>query len=111
MANGRVSKSPYARGKRFMALLMLSLLLIMWGIPILGSKLGGWDGNTTLAVVMPLAFGWFAIGAIGSFVIACPRCGRSVFRRGLMMSVPWPARACTKCGYDVAAPGQSEQKA
>jgi uncharacterized protein (DUF983 family) len=44
---------------------------------------------------------WLIVGSVGSFMIACPRCGRSVFLRRFMFGAPWPNRACSKCRTDL----------
>ena len=110
MADGRVSKSPYERGKRLMLLGVLSMFLIVWGVPILASGMGLSAGVAVGALVLPLGVVWVLAGGIGSFLIGCPRCGKSLFMRGIF-SVPWPARKCSKCGCDLTARGQSERKA
>ena len=109
MVDDRISKSPYSRGKRFMLLIVLSMFLIIWGIPLLGSKLG-WSEETIFGLIGPLSVIWLLTGGIGSFLIGCPRCGKSLFMRG-MWSVPWPARECSRCGNDLSVPGQSARKA
>jgi ribosomal protein S27AE len=110
MANDRISKSPYARAKRFMLLVVLSMFLIIWGIPLIARTLGVWGGETILGLIGPLSIVWLLAGGIGSFLIACPRCGKSLFMRGFW-SVPWPARECSRCGNDLTAPHRSERKA
>ena len=106
MANSRISKSPYTRGKRFMVLGLLSMLLVVWGGPTLVDMLGPWGG----AIVGGLAVIWLLGGGIGSFLLGCPRCGKSLFMRG-MWSVPWPARTCSRCGNDLTVADRSAGKA
>ena len=103
MASEPISRSPYSRGKRFLFLTVLSLFLIMWGIPIFAGGLGDWGASTILGLTSLLGIIWLLSGGIGSFLIACPRCGKSLFMRG-MWSVPWPARTCSRCGNDLTAP-------
>jgi len=50
--------------------------------------------------IMPLAALWLLVGGIGSLILACPNCGKSLFMRGFI-SVPWPAKICGKCGHDL----------
>lgn len=47
-----------------------------------------------------LAILWLMAGGMGSLLLACPRCGKSPFMRG-MISMPWPARICSRCGTDL----------
>ena len=73
---------------------------IMWGVPI-ALTVFGWPSGKVIFFVVPLALAWFLVGAVGSFLIACSNCGRSVFIRRLGFSAPWPARTCSKCGRDL----------
>lgn len=43
---------------------------------------------------------WFIYGLLGHLDFVCPRCGRSMFRSGIVYN-PWPQRNCTGCGYDL----------
>lgn len=83
-----------------MIALVLAPFAIMWGVPLL---LMPFDVpfETVMAVVFPLAIAWLIIGSVGGFLIACRKCGRSVFLRRFMLSTPWPARTCSKCGSDL----------
>jgi hypothetical protein len=83
-----------------MAASILSALAIMWGIPVIAA-IAGVTGAATLWVVFPLMVAWLLYFGVKSFMIGCPRCERSVFLRGLFLSVPWPARRCGKCGSDL----------
>lgn len=107
MASRRTAKSPYARGKRFVLLGVLSMLLVVWGGPILADMLGPWGG---VSIVGAISVIWLLGGGIGSFLLGCPRCGKSLFMRG-MWSMPWPARTCSKCGYDLTVAERSAGKA
>lgn len=80
--------------------IVLAAPAIMWGVPLALTPFG-WSFQSIMAVVMPLAFAWLLVGGIGSFLIACSNCRRSVFRRRFMLNTPWPARTCTKCGSDL----------
>ena len=46
---------------------------------------------------------WLSHGLVLLFVYRCPSCRRSLFMRDHMISVPWPAKTCSKCGYNLAA--------
>ena len=86
---------------------VVSVIAIMWGIPIAASPLG-LPGESVLWAVLPLAIVWFLYFGLKSFFIACPRCGRSVFetRWGpLCVFYPWPRRICSKCGGDLTVSG------
>lgn len=82
---------------------ILCALVVVWGMPIVASALGWWGQATFLAVSF-LVVVWFLYFGVGSLLIACPQCGRSVFVRGFGLSAPWPARQCGKCGRDLTAP-------
>ena len=83
-----------------MIAVVLAMPAIVWGVPLL---LMPFDlpFETVMVVVIPLAIAWLIIGSVGSFLIACRKCGRSVFLRRFMISTPWPARTCSKCGSDL----------
>jgi hypothetical protein len=98
MTNSR-PRSAYEQGKRLMIASFLSLLLIVWGIPIATSAVGLWH-PIVFSAILPLGIAWFLYFGIKSFKIACPICRRSVFIRGYGWSAPWPARRCSKCGRD-----------
>lgn len=83
-----------------MVAIIFALPAIMWGVPILLTALGSPFDNV-MNFLAPLMLIWFLVGAIGSFRIACPNCGRSVFLRRLMFSTPWPSHTCSKCGRDL----------
>jgi len=89
-------------GKRFTIAIAIGTPIIMWGIPLLFMALGLHNQNL-IALVIPLGITWFIVGSIGSLLIACRKCGRSVFIRRFMISTPWPARTCSKCGSDLTA--------
>jgi ribosomal protein S27AE len=92
--------SSYALGKRFMLAVLTAMFLIMWIIPLGLSAIGMPTDWTTHWIVLPLGMLWVLAGGIGSFLIRCPNCGKSLFMRG-MFSVPWPERHCSKCGEDL----------
>lgn len=83
-----------------MTAIILAMPAIMWGIPIALTAFD-WPFDKVMIVVMALALAWFVVGAIGSIMIACPNCGRSVFIRRLGFANPWPMRTCSKCGRDL----------
>jgi hypothetical protein len=83
-----------------MAAAVICLFAVMWGIPIAATAIGI-AGERILWVVAPLQILWFVYFAAKSVMIRCPRCGRSVFMRGLFLSVPWPAKRCGKCERDL----------
>ena len=62
--------------------MILALPAMMWGIPIIATAIG-FSSEAALIAVLPLAFAWFIVRSIGSFMIGCPDCGRSVFLRAL----------------------------
>jgi len=43
---------------------------------------------------------WLSHGLAALLAFRCPICGRSLFMRGEFLSVPWPAKTCSKCGGD-----------
>lgn len=98
----RREASPYQRGQRFILAVILATPAIMWSVPFAVTAMG-FSTEVAIIAVLPLAFVWFAVGSLGSFMIACPNCGRSVFLRRFMISAPWPARKCSKCGNDLTA--------
>lgn len=108
MANPRTLKSPYARGKRHMLLSLAAMPAIMWGIPFNAAALGIWTSSVILWVIMPLAVLLLLLGGFGSFLIRCPKCGKSVFVKYLYgffaYSVPWPERQCSRCRNDLTEP-------
>ncbi|RVQ65318.1 hypothetical protein EKN06_13870 [Croceicoccus ponticola] len=95
-------KTVYEIGRMHMAMGVASGLFIVWGIPLLASAVGMADGGMLDWVVLPLLLLWVVAFAIRSLKIACPRCGTSIFRRGLW-SVFWPARTCSRCGLDLTS--------
>ena len=99
--NLRKADSVYAVGRRHMLYTLVAIVTIIWGIPLTLSALGV-SFNATGLVIMPLAAGLMLINGIRSMLIACPRCGKSLFMRGFV-SVPWPARRCSRCGIDLTA--------
>ncbi|MFN3388581.1 MAG: hypothetical protein ACK40O_06575 [Allosphingosinicella sp.] len=50
----------------------------------------------------PLMITWVAVAGLGSLAFRCPRCGKNLFMKGIM-SVPWPAARCRRCGTDLTA--------
>jgi hypothetical protein len=93
-------RSPYAAGWRLMVRLIIALPLLVWGVPLVLVS-AGVGGDNVVFIALPFALVWFLIGSIGSFLIACPKCGRSVFIRRFGFSAPWPARNCSKCRQDL----------
>jgi len=83
-----------------MIALVLAMPVIVWGVPITATALG-LSPKAALVFTMPLVLIWLIVGSVGSFMIACPRCGRSVFLRRFMFGAPWPNRACSKCRTDL----------
>ncbi|WP_156500448.1 hypothetical protein [Croceicoccus bisphenolivorans] len=75
-------------------------LFIVWGIPLLASAMGLADGGALDWIVLPLLLIWVIAFGVRSLLIACPRCGKSIFMRG-MWSVFWPAKTCSRCGLDL----------
>jgi hypothetical protein len=94
------ASSPYKKGQRFMIAIVLAMPAIMWGVP-LALMAFGLPSQSLMIAVRPLAITWLIVGSIGSFLISCRKCGRSVFLRRFMISTPWPARTCSKCGSDL----------
>ena len=100
MSDGQ-SESVYATGRRHMLWTISAMVAIIWGIPLVLSAFGA-SFQMILAVIVPLGFAWVLIGGIRSLMIACPTCGKSLFMRGFI-SVPWPAKRCSRCGADLTA--------
>ena len=92
--------SPYKRGKRHMVAAIIIGVSIVWGLPILTMAFGIWSDNLMTWLAVPL-FAWLVYFGVGSLLIRCPRCGRSVFMRGYFVSVAWPAKTCGNCGQDL----------
>ncbi|KQM60015.1 hypothetical protein ASE65_09895 [Sphingomonas sp. Leaf16] len=78
---------------------MVAMFTIVWGIPFVLMTVG-LRADWTAVVLIPLGIAWVLIGGIRSLLIRCPRCGKSVFMRGLI-SVPWPAKRCSRCRTDL----------
>lgn len=76
------------------------VISIIWGFSIVTTLLGIWSDKLMLWLVGAL-FTWVIYFGLGSMLVGCPRCGRSVFMRGYFVSVPRPARTCGKCGQDL----------
>ncbi|WP_230279659.1 hypothetical protein [Croceicoccus sp. Ery15] len=93
-------RSPYQRGKRLFGASMLFGITIIWGMPIAATILGIEFGDITW-IVFPLLVIWVIYFGVSSLLLACPKCGRSLFMRGYLLSVPWPAKTCGKCGTDL----------
>ncbi|WP_156106318.1 hypothetical protein [Sphingobium sp. ba1] len=91
--------SVYRTARRHMFGTFVAMLAIIWGVPLLLSAFG-LSSQLILAVVLPLSLAWLVIAGIRSFIIACPACGKSLFMRGIV-SVPWPAKRCSRCGSDL----------
>jgi hypothetical protein len=54
------------------------------------------------SVELPLMLTWM-VGAGGGFLFfGCPKCGKSLFKRGWFY-VLWPAAECRRCGTDLTA--------
>ena len=51
-------------------------------------------------IELPLAFTWMVIAGGGPLFMRCPKCGKSLFMKG-MFCVPWPARECRRCGTNL----------
>jgi hypothetical protein len=49
---------------------------------------------------LPLMLIWLVVAGVGSLLVRCPRCAKSLFMKG-MLSVPWPAANCRRCGTDL----------
>ena len=80
-------------------MVLISMPLIIWVIPgTLGSL--GWSWNEISLVLFPLMAAWLLIGGIRSLLLSCPKCGKSLYLRG-MISVPWPEKICSKCGTNL----------
>jgi hypothetical protein len=65
--------------------------------------IAGFFGTFILApdsVELPLMLTWMAVAGGGMLFVGCPKCGKSLFRRGVFY-VPWPATECSKCGTDL----------
>ena len=82
---------------------VVGLLAIWIGIPIITASVAIWQEWMSGAAAS-LGAVWFLYFGVMSFAISCPECGRSVFMRGLFVSVPWPAQKCSKCGRDLTVP-------
>lgn len=99
MTSRRV-RNVHDEGKRHMFAAIVCGVAAIWGVPILADAAGfSWPSMVWLMV--PLQIAWLLYFGVKGFIIACPRCGRSVFMRGTFWSVPWPARNCGKCGRDL----------
>ena len=54
--------------------------------------------------VFPWVFAasFLALAAVSLVLMACPRCGRNVYRRSVWRSHSlWPVSTCTRCGLDL----------
>ena len=94
------SKSPYVRGKRLLAGSIICGIGVIWGIPI-SANLVDMNFGEVMWIVGSLMMAWLLYFGISALLLACPRCGRSIFTRGYFLSVPWPAKTCGKCGTDL----------
>lgn len=93
--------SPYRRGRRFMAGLIAAMFVIVWGIP-LSMDLLGYSFDASMRIAVPLGAAWVLASGVGALLIACPRCRKSLFMRGIF-SVPWPEKTCGRCGTDLTS--------
>ena len=60
-------------------------------------------------VELPLILTWMGVAAGGALFMRCPKCGKSLFMKG-MFAVPWPASECRRCGTDLTAtPPESDR--
>ena len=98
MSKGQTD-SVYAVARRHMLWTVAAMPAIIWGVPLLLSAFGV-SSEAMFAVIVPLGLAWVLIGGLRSLMIACPRCGKSLFMRGFI-SVPWPAKRCSRCGADL----------
>lgn len=98
MSSGQ-TESVYAVARRHILWTIAAMPVIVWGVPLLLSAFGV-SSEVTFAVIVPLGLAWALIGGLRSLMIACPRCGKSLFMRGII-SVPWPARRCSRCRADL----------
>ena len=92
-------KSIYAKAQTHMLATIVAGFAIFWGVPLLSMPLD-LPFETIGAITLPLGIVWLVIGSARSLLLACPRCGKSLFMRGFI-SVPWPAKTCSKCGQDL----------
>lgn len=93
-------KTVYDIGRMHMAMGLASGLFIVVGIPLLAVPLGLAEGDRLDGVVLPLLVAWVVAFGFRSLRIVCPRCGKSIFTRGIW-SVFWPAKTCGRCGLDL----------
>ncbi|VWX60075.1 conserved hypothetical protein [Sphingorhabdus sp. 109] len=78
----KAGTSIYSKAKRHMMVVLISMPLIMWIIPgTLGSL--GWSWNEISLIRFLLAVAWLLIGGISSLLLSCPKCGKSLFLRGM----------------------------
>ena len=89
--------SVYSKAKRHIIIVILSMPLIMWGVPMVAS----YFGLNPFAFMFPLMGLWLIIGGLGTFVIRCPNCGKSLFMHG-WISTPWPEKVCSKCNTNLS---------
>ena len=96
------TSSPYLRARSRMVWLLVSMVAIVWGVPLVLTAFGV-SSDRIITVVLPLAIAWFLVGAVGSFLTMCPTCYRSLFQRSWGIGVFWPAKKCSKCGRDLTS--------
>ena len=92
--------SPYAKACAFMLYLIAALFVITWVLPSALMSLGV-PSDLVIWIESALGLSWFFVGGVGSFMIACPNCGRSLFIRYGFVSVPWPPKRCSKCNRNL----------
>ncbi len=93
--------SIYAKARKRFLLMLLALPVIVWLIPVTLTSVG-LGAEIALLLSGLIVIAWFLVGAVQSFRLACPVCGRSLFLRGFV-GVPWPAKTCSKCRSDLTA--------
>ena len=78
-----------------------SLLGMAWFIAFIPIMIVG--DSLEIGFDLTAAFYAFVSAVIGLrlFLLACPRCRKSLFKRGIFYW-PWPERTCSKCGLDMA---------
>lgn len=92
-------KSIYAKAQTHMIAMLVAAPVIVWGVPLLLMPIG-LSFETVAAIIIPLMIAWLLVGGVRSLLLACPRCGKSLFMRGFV-SMPWPPKTCSRCGQDL----------
>ena len=94
--------SVYSKAVNHLVLTFAALVFALWFLPIM---LAGFGVPSRLLEI--LTTGCLAltvlIGGLRTFLIACPKCGKSLFVGGIM-SVPWPQKRCSRCGSNLTQP-------